>query len=202
MVKPERHGRSTDKRERSRRCAPPPTGTTSPDDEIQVDVKRSVVILNGMVSSGPAGRHDPAAHRAQAPAEVSRRQPAPAGRRVDRQLKVCGGLTVAAGLCLMAAPFVFGYRVVGQAVANDLVTGAALAAVGVAALRRDRRLTTAAIQATLGVWLLLAPTVLRYDGGAFVRVAEPAQAQWTDIWAGGIALALAAWRRWPVPDRS
>jgi hypothetical protein len=59
----------------------------------------------------------------------------------------------------------------------------------------------AAIQAILGVWLLLDPTVLRYGGGAFVRVAEPAQARWTDVWAGGIALVLAAWRRWPVPDR-
>jgi glucose dehydrogenase len=88
-----------------------------------------------------------------------------------RQVVVGGWLTVVAGLFLMAAPFLFGYRVVGQAVANDLLAGAALAAAGAVGLRRAPRVPIAAVQALVGVWLLVAPTVLGYGGGPFVRSA-------------------------------
>jgi lysylphosphatidylglycerol synthetase-like protein (DUF2156 family) len=107
-------------------------------------------------------------------------------------------LTVVIGLCLMAGPFVLAYRHVVQALANDLIFGAALVALGVTALRRGGRLPTAGMQAALGVGLLLAPQLLFYGGYAFLQIAAPARAKWTDIWVGGAALVLAAWRRWPV----
>ena len=110
-------------------------------------------------------------------------EPATAGDRGHhRQVVVGGWLTVVAGLFLMAAPFLFGYRVVGQAVANDLLAGAALAVAGAVGLRRAPRVPIAAVQALIGVWLLVAPTVLGYGGGPFVQVGLRGPATYTTRW--------------------
>lgn len=92
--------------------------------------------------SGPGGMAAVTGSQAEEPMDDAdqHHEPATAGDRGHhRQVVVGGWLTVVAGLFLMAAPFLFGYRVVGQAVANDLLAGAALAVAGAVGLRRAPR---------------------------------------------------------------
>lgn len=95
------------------------------------------------------------------------------------------GTNIAAGLWLLAAPFLLGYGAVTAAVTNAIVVG--LAVLGLAWYRtaNPAKGTGASwTNATLGGWLILAPFVLGYSAtGAAVA---------NDIIVGLIVLTLGA----------
>jgi hypothetical protein len=94
-----------------------------------------------------------------------------------------GMLLLVVGLWHASSPWVNRYSDAPAATTSDLVSGLALAAVGVAfiVLRGGAGLTWLA--GAIGVWVLIAPTVLGYGG--------PSLAAHEALWCGAITIVLA-----------
>ena len=127
----------------------------------------------------------------------------PAVRRVEPRVRrgitpvALDRLALAAGLWLIAAPFVLGYSTTGtgfRAYWNDVAVGLAVVGVLVPRVavpaRAASRLTAAAL--ALGAWLVAAPFVLGFS-------ADLPRAAVNDV-VVGIALAVLAARATPRPS--
>ena len=106
--------------------------------------------------------------------------------RVRSTVKWTSGTNLAAGIWLIAAPFILGYSAVTAAVWNDVLIGLAVA--GLAWARVAKPLEREGVSWTnvvLGVWLLAAPFALAYSGTT--------AALWNDIVIGLVVLVLGTW---------
>lgn len=146
----------------------------------------------------PGGAADEPARDAAAVGSPSQLEP-----RSAAQLP--SGLNVLAGVWLILAPSMFGYRDGGDATWNDAIIGGAVALLALVRVTSPR--ATAAlswVNFVLGAWLIAAPFVLAYSDGP-----EAVAATANDVVLGVVVLALAAWsaaigrrdRQASTPDR-
>lgn len=107
------------------------------------------------------------------------------GSRSASVVRWSSDTNIAAGLWLLAAPFVLGYSAVGAAVSNAIIVG--LVVLGLAWYRTAnpaRALSASWTNAVLGGWLIVAPFVLGYSATA--------AAVTNDIIVGLVVLTLGA----------
>lgn len=122
-------------------------------------------------------------------------------QRMRETVQWTSGVNIVAGLWLLIAPFVLGYQGIQAALWNDILVGIIVVAFAVARVARPLMNPSLSwINAVLGLWLIVAPFVLRYGGvvEAEALAAEGAvggaqTAMWNDIIVGVIVLVLGAW---------
>jgi hypothetical protein len=108
------------------------------------------------------------------------------GRKGIAQL--FSGINVLAGLWLVLAPWFLGYSRVDAALWNDVLVGAAVLILAIIRVVAPGRLVgVSRANVVLGVWLLLAPFVLRYGRGFVLENV----AAWNDIVLGVIVMTSA-----------
>ena len=96
-----------------------------------------------------------------------------------------GVLMVAAGVWLIVAPFVLSYGGGTTQLWNDIILGVIVGLVGLSAFTAPR--TSGWINLLAGIWLIIAPFVLSYQGGSAVGAA------WNDVVLGIIVGVLGLW---------
>lgn len=98
--------------------------------------------------------------------------------------KMASGLNLLLGLWLIIAPFIFSYAT-AAASSNDLTIGVTIAILALIRVFKVSGTSWASwVNVALGVWLLVAPFVLRY--------ADPA-ALWNDLIVGIAVICLGIW---------
>jgi|GEM_PF-6789048 len=105
--------------------------------------------------------------------------------------RLIGVVLIVGGLWHVAAPWIFGYSNIMRAVLSDVISGAALALVGVGYVVLQGGAWLNWIGGAIGVWVLIAPQIL--------GVGRPALAMLEASWGGPITLVLvtiAALDRW------
>ena len=97
-------------------------------------------------------------------------------------------LVFLAGVWLATSPFVLGYRGTDDAYWNDVIVGAAIAAVALVRIAAPvATVPLSLINMGLGVWLIAAPLALKYHVGVDATVAT-----WNSLIVGLSVMLLAA----------
>lgn len=108
-------------------------------------------------------------------------------RRYDIGTAV-SGIVLVLGLWLLAAPWVLGYSDQANAVANQALSGSAIAVLALGQIAAPQRLDALGWgHVALGAWLILAPLVLTYQGMSATAIAT------NDVVVGALVLGLSGW---------
>jgi hypothetical protein len=102
---------------------------------------------------------------------------------------------VAIGLWVASAPFILGYSSAAVAMWNDLIVGVAVVVLAAASALTQNENSIRTLDwttALLGLWLVLAPSILRYS--------VVAAALWSDLIAGLLILAFSLWAERELPQ--
>lgn len=102
--------------------------------------------------------------------------------------KTLSWLVAIAGAWEIIAPFVLGYSATTAAMWDAIIVGAVVLILAVWAALSSQDSTVKVldwINALLGVWLVIAPFIVRYS--------SVTKAMWNDIVVGVVVLVLAAW---------
>ncbi|MGE5297548.1 MAG: SPW repeat protein [Acidobacteriaceae bacterium] len=74
------------------------------------------------------------------------------------------GIIILAGIWLIIAPFVLGFRAFGVSPTNDVIVGILAIIFGGVRMMSDDRMTWPSwLSLLLGIWLIIAPFVLKYS---------------------------------------
>ncbi|HEX5415873.1 MAG TPA: SPW repeat protein [Chloroflexota bacterium] len=100
------------------------------------------------------------------------------------QIKLANGLNALAGIWVFFAPFLLGYSLVAPATINDVIVGFIVAVFsGLRFFGAFGAVWLSLINAALGVWLILSPFILGYQGVPLVN----------DVILGFIIAILGTW---------
>lgn len=105
-----------------------------------------------------------------------------------KTVKTLSWLVVVLGVWEVLAPFILGYSSTASALWDAIILGVALIVLaGWAALSNQGATVKALawINVVLGVWLIIAPFIIRYN--------TVAAAMWNDIIVGIVVVVLAGW---------
>lgn len=171
---------------RNQRTSPLPSDPQGREDVMRPERQQAASAVPTVGGDDDAARPTPTgykAERAAAAGYVAERPAVALGRGAAVQFAAAvitlGGLWVAISPWFLALQMPPG----GNARANDLIVGLAVAAIGMLAISRLRGmagLSTASLAA--GIWLIISPFILT------ARFSITASMYWSNIWAGAVII--------------